>query len=322
MHSQPGFRRCQAARDSGRRAKRDRYHAAWLGERSVPNRIRLPTDSTQGTWGGTGTKKAPPKPHFIKKIAGVDPTTRADYKKTHVIISEKRDKKAAKYQVKDLPFPYTSKAQFDRSMEVPLGTEWNTRLGFQRATLPKVVTKVRFAGSVSVLVWRFAHSEHYRWASSLHHWKSMHDHGLACLCRTFRHSLSTSSIRTAYCRTPIHVSLDSVIRTSNNVNNAFIAHFYNTSRRAGANTYSSDVCEASNVVCIIHMRAGPIEYAMVARRAPSSPEEPYCLCSTLDPLQGAELRSLTLGPRVDPETHVACASVGAQSSPSASPTMA
>ncbi|EIW64453.1 Utp14-domain-containing protein [Trametes versicolor FP-101664 SS1] len=95
-----------------------------------------------GTWGGTGTKKAPPKPHFIKKIAGVDPTTRADYKKTHVVISEKRDKKAAKYQVKDLPFPYTSKAQFDRSMEVPLGTEWNTRLGFQRATLPKVVTKM------------------------------------------------------------------------------------------------------------------------------------------------------------------------------------
>ena len=61
-----------------------------------------------------------------------------------MIISEKRDKKAAKYLVKDLPYPYTSKAQFERSMEVPLGTEWNTRLGFQRATLPKVVTKVRF----------------------------------------------------------------------------------------------------------------------------------------------------------------------------------
>ncbi|KAI0354648.1 Utp14-domain-containing protein [Trametes cingulata] len=95
-----------------------------------------------GSWGGAGTKKAPPKPHLVKKVAGVDPTTRADYKKAHVIISEKRDKKAAKYQVKDLPYPYTSKAQFERSMEMPLGTEWNTRLGFQRATLPKVVTKM------------------------------------------------------------------------------------------------------------------------------------------------------------------------------------
>ncbi|KAF8633539.1 hypothetical protein AX15_001343 [Amanita polypyramis BW_CC] len=94
-----------------------------------------------GTWGGLGLRKAPPKPSRIKKTPGIDPTTRADYGKKHVIISERRDKKAAKYMVKDLPFPYTSKAQFERSMENPLGTEWNTRVGFQRATLPRVVIK-------------------------------------------------------------------------------------------------------------------------------------------------------------------------------------
>ena len=109
---------------------------------------------SQGSWGGTGTKKAAPKPHLIKKVAGIDPKSRADYNKAHVIISEKRDKKAAKYLVKDLPYPYTSKAQFERSMEVPLGTEWNTRLGFQRATLPKVVTKVCF--DYVELVWTSA----------------------------------------------------------------------------------------------------------------------------------------------------------------------
>ena len=107
----------------------------------------------QGSWGGAGTKKAAPKPHLVKKVAGIDPSSRADYKKAHVIISEKRDKKAAKYLVKDLPYPYTSKAQFERSMEVPLGTEWNTRLGFQRATLPKVVTKVRFLLRCCTLLW-------------------------------------------------------------------------------------------------------------------------------------------------------------------------
>ena len=94
-----------------------------------------------GAWGGKGTRKAAPKPHLIKRVAGVDPTTRADYGKAHVIISEKRDKKAAKYTVKDLPFPYTSRAQFERSLDTPLGIEWNTRVGFQRATLPRVVTK-------------------------------------------------------------------------------------------------------------------------------------------------------------------------------------
>ena len=45
--------------------------------------------------------------------------------------------------VKDLPYPYTSKAQYERSLQTPIGTEWNTRLGFQRGTLPRVVKKVR-----------------------------------------------------------------------------------------------------------------------------------------------------------------------------------
>jgi len=94
-----------------------------------------------GSWGGTGIQRTAPKPQRIKKIAGIDPTTRADYNKKHIIISEKRDKKAAKYLVKDLPYPYTSKAQFERTMEHPLGTEWNTRVSFQRGTLPRVVKK-------------------------------------------------------------------------------------------------------------------------------------------------------------------------------------
>ncbi|THH10407.1 hypothetical protein EW145_g1352 [Phellinidium pouzarii] len=79
-----------------------------------------------GSWGGSG----------------IDPKSRADYGKAHVIISERRDKKASKYAVRDLPYPYTSKAQFEARMSVPLGTEWNTRLGFQRGTLPRVVKKM------------------------------------------------------------------------------------------------------------------------------------------------------------------------------------
>ncbi|KZW00502.1 small-subunit processome [Exidia glandulosa HHB12029] len=95
-----------------------------------------------GAWGGRGAKKQKPKPHLLKAIPGIDPTQRADHGKAHVIISEKKDKKAAKYTVKDLPFPYTSKAQFERTLEAPLGAEWNTRVGFQRGTLPRVVKKM------------------------------------------------------------------------------------------------------------------------------------------------------------------------------------
>lgn len=97
----------------------------------------------QGAWGGQGTRKTLPKLHLIKEIAGINPQSRADFGKAHVIISEKRDKKAAKYLTKDLPYPYTSKAQFERTLETPIGREWNTRIASQRATLPKVTKKVR-----------------------------------------------------------------------------------------------------------------------------------------------------------------------------------
>jgi len=90
---------------------------------------------------GLVQKKAPPKPFLVKKISGIEPRSRQDCGKAHVIISEKRDKKAAKYTIKDLPYPYTSKAQYERSLQTPIGTEWNTRLGFQRGTLPRVTKK-------------------------------------------------------------------------------------------------------------------------------------------------------------------------------------
>ncbi|KAJ7355370.1 Utp14-domain-containing protein [Mycena albidolilacea] len=95
-----------------------------------------------GSWGGPSIRKNKPKPQFIKKMPGIAPTDRADHGKANIIISEKRDKKLAKYQVKDLPYPYTSRAQFERSMEAPLGSEWNTRVAFQKGTLPRVVKKM------------------------------------------------------------------------------------------------------------------------------------------------------------------------------------
>ncbi|TRM67447.1 Utp14 protein-domain-containing protein [Schizophyllum amplum] len=94
-----------------------------------------------GSWGGTGLKQRS-KPKFVKQVPGVAPAARADAGKKHLIVSERKDKKAAKYVVRDLPYPYTSVAQYERSMERPLGAEWNTRVGFQRGTLPKVVKKM------------------------------------------------------------------------------------------------------------------------------------------------------------------------------------
>jgi len=125
----------------------------------------------KGSWGGAGTTKAKPKPHLIKKVAGVDPKSRADYGKGHVIISEKKDKKAAKYLVKDLPYPYTSKAQFERRMEQPLGPEWNTRVGFQKGTLPKVVKKACTSRNFTVSLLLIERNSN-RWVPSSILWRS------------------------------------------------------------------------------------------------------------------------------------------------------
>jgi U3 small nucleolar RNA-associated protein 14 len=68
--------------------------------------------------GGAGVRPNPKAKRIIKKVTGIDPKSRADHDKPHVIISEKKDTKAATYLTKDLPYQYTSKTQFEKSMEI------------------------------------------------------------------------------------------------------------------------------------------------------------------------------------------------------------
>lgn len=115
----------------------------------------------------------------------MDPKSRADYGKAHVIISEKKDKKAAKYMVKDLPYPYTSKAQFEKSLDTPIGPEWNTRVGFQRGTLPKITKKVCCPSEFFFLRISISMSSLTlcgdRWALSSIPWRSYTEHRIAHL---------------------------------------------------------------------------------------------------------------------------------------------
>lgn len=99
-----------------------------------------------GSWGGKGVKQSKKqaearKARFTRTTAGLDPSKRKDASMENVIINQKRDKKADKYMSKDVPYPYTSRAQYEMAMRNPLGPEWNTRTQHQRLTLPRVVTK-------------------------------------------------------------------------------------------------------------------------------------------------------------------------------------
>ncbi|KAK8870029.1 hypothetical protein IAR55_000599 [Kwoniella newhampshirensis] len=95
-----------------------------------------------GSWGGKGSRKRKHvNPKFLKKTAGIEPSSRKDFTRSNVIITEKKDKKASSFLIKDLPYPYTSKEQYEKSFQVPVGSEWNSRVGYQRETVPRVVKK-------------------------------------------------------------------------------------------------------------------------------------------------------------------------------------
>ncbi|ORY84072.1 Utp14 protein-domain-containing protein [Leucosporidium creatinivorum] len=94
-----------------------------------------------GSWGGKGAKKSKHAKKFITKIPGIAPSARQDATFTNVIISEKKDKKAQKYLLKDLPFPYTSAAQHEHKLRTPMGPEWSTSTILRDQTLPSVLIK-------------------------------------------------------------------------------------------------------------------------------------------------------------------------------------
>lgn len=134
--------------------------AGWV---STTSALQDATNSwLQGSWGGKGVKKNKNAKKFTKVVAGVDAAARKDAGKANVIINEKKDKKAAKYMLKDLPYPYTSAAQYEASFTTPVGADWNAIATHQRATMPRVTKKVGsrlacggvFADVLSVAAWR------------------------------------------------------------------------------------------------------------------------------------------------------------------------
>lgn len=76
-----------------------------------------------------------------KKKAGIAPEKRKDAKLARVIINEKRVKANAKYKAAQLPFPFETKEQYERSLRLPKGPEWTTKKTFQEATKPRVMVK-------------------------------------------------------------------------------------------------------------------------------------------------------------------------------------
>ncbi|KAL8841631.1 MAG: hypothetical protein Q9170_000845 [Blastenia crenularia] len=97
-----------------------------------------------GSWVGAGIGKKTQRRNqkrVLSKQKGVARSKRQDAKLDKVIINEKRVKKNAKYLASQLPHPFETRQQYERSLRLPVGPEWTTKETFQAATKPKVLMK-------------------------------------------------------------------------------------------------------------------------------------------------------------------------------------
>ncbi|EHH31070.1 Serologically defined colon cancer antigen 16 [Macaca mulatta] len=108
-------------------------------EASKPKDVDL-TLPGWGEWGGVGLKpSAKKRRRFLIKAPEGPP--RKDKNLPNVIINEKRNIHTAAHQVRVLPYPFTHHWQFERTIQTPIGSTWNTQRAFQKLTTPKVITK-------------------------------------------------------------------------------------------------------------------------------------------------------------------------------------
>lgn len=100
-----------------------------------------------GSWTGAGLTKREraqgkrDQVRGMKKVEGVKPHERKDAKLKNVIISEKRVKKNVPYLAGQLPHPFETRAEYERSLRMPVGKEWNTKVQVQENVKPRVMVK-------------------------------------------------------------------------------------------------------------------------------------------------------------------------------------
>jgi len=91
-----------------------------------------------GSWSGKGVKKRKKKMTKVEKKPKSN--NRKDAKLKNVIINERRIKKSVKYMVSDIPHPFETREQYEKSLRAPVGKEWTTINTHKEAIRPRVLT--------------------------------------------------------------------------------------------------------------------------------------------------------------------------------------
>lgn len=93
-----------------------------------------------GSWVGEGVKQR-------KRRSQPEPTTPQSKRSKNiqtmdnVIINPKRNKAASKFMITKIPYPYRTKEQYERSLDLPLGAEWNTLSVHAKLNRARISTK-------------------------------------------------------------------------------------------------------------------------------------------------------------------------------------
>jgi len=107
---------------------------------SVPEEVSLPG---WGQWVGKGAPEPKKKTVTVlqRPRKRQQKPKRKDANLKHVIINPKRDKKFAAHQMKQLPYPFQTEAQYESYTRNPIGPDWNTAEVYEQAIKPRIATK-------------------------------------------------------------------------------------------------------------------------------------------------------------------------------------
>ncbi|CAH0378986.1 unnamed protein product [Pelagomonas calceolata] len=90
-----------------------------------------------GSWAGEGAPAARPKKKRKEAPVTIVPPTRAAAN-PRVILNAKRHKKAGLLKVAQVPYPFTSRSEYERYMARPVGNDWNAAPAVKKLTRPAV----------------------------------------------------------------------------------------------------------------------------------------------------------------------------------------
>jgi len=102
-----------------------------------------------GAWAGPGQtgisqRVVQKRKRLLKSLEEKNAEMRAGRKDgtlANVMLSEKRVKTSAKYKIADIPHPFKTREEYERSIQMPMGDEWNAAHVVRKNTKPEIMLR-------------------------------------------------------------------------------------------------------------------------------------------------------------------------------------